>query len=463
MGIAFGSINTGLPKDIVQQIMKAEKIPLQNMEQRKGKIDNKKQLVGELTQLVEGIRGHLAQNATARSLREFKVDSRDDLVGVTVDKNVALPGTYQLEVMQLAQKSSAMTSGFEDPDESYIGVGYINYNLPNGESREIYVDSDNASLNKVARLINKDTENGLRATVVNDGSGSGEPWRLILSLAETGDEQNAEFPYFYFVDGENDFYLEFEREAHDAKIKLDGFELEVPENKAGEIIPGVTLDLKKAAPGEEFTLQISEDVVAVTEKVQTLVDTVNGVLDFIHTQNKIDDKTDTSQTLGGDSLLQSLEGRIRSTVFMGIETKFGQRRFGDLGITFQKDGKLQLDPKVLEDKLNKNYDEVAQILTGYFVEGGLKTEGFMDKLNKTVNNLLRFPDGLLSSRSRGLQSKIDQIDRRIESKQRMLEQKEKNLKDKFARLESTISQIQSSGAGIASMGGGGGPGVTQLG
>lgn len=461
MGIAFGSINTGLPKDIVQQIMKAEKMPLANMEKRKGKIDNKKQLVGELTQLVEGIRGHLAKNATARSLREFKIDSRDDLVGVTVDKNIAQPGTYQLEVMQLAQKSSAMTSGFEDPDESYIGVGYINYKLPDGESKEIYVDSDNASLNKVAKLINKDASNGLRANVVNDGSGAGEPWRLILSLAETGDEQNAEFPYFYFVDGENDFYLEFEREAHDAKVKLDGFELEIPENKTSDIIQGVSIDLKKAAPGEEFTIQISEDVVAVTEKIQSLVDTVNSVLEFIHTQNKMDESTDTTQTLGGDSILQSLEGRIRSTVFQGIETKFGPRRFGDLGITFQKDGKLQLDPKVLEDKLNKNYDEVAQILTGYFPEGGLKTEGFMDKLNGTVNALLRFPDGLLPSRNRGLQSKIDQIDRRITDKQRMLEQKEKNLKNKFARLESTISQIKSSGAGLAGMGGGGG--VTQLG
>lgn len=458
MGIAFGSINTGLPKDIVQQIMKAERIPLTGMETRKTKEDSKKKLVEELSGLVEGIRGHLAQNATARSLRELKHDGRDDIVGVTLDKAVALPGTYQVEVMQLAQKSSAMTSGFEDPDESYIGVGYIKYQLPNGENKEVYVDSDNASLRKVAKLINRDVASGLRATVVNDGSGSDTPWRLILSLDKTGDDNKAEFPYFYFVDGENDFYLELEREAHDAKIKLDGFEIEVPENKASEIIPGVTLDLKKAAPGEEFTLRISEDVQAVTQKVQTLVDKINAVLDFIHTQNNLDEKTDTSQTLGGDSILQSLEGRLRSTIFENIETKFGYRRFGDLGINFQKDGKLQLDAKKLEDKLSKNYEEVAEILTGHFPEdGGLKTEGFMDKLNKSVGELLRVPDGLLTSRKRGLQSKIDQIDRRIADKQRMLEQKEKNLKDKFARLESTISQIKGSGAGIAALGGGAGP------
>ena len=44
MSIAFGSIATGLPKDIVQQIVAAEKIPVKNMEVQKGKIQDKKGL-----------------------------------------------------------------------------------------------------------------------------------------------------------------------------------------------------------------------------------------------------------------------------------------------------------------------------------------------------------------------------------------------------------------------------------
>ena len=42
MGIAFGSIGTGLPKDIVQQIMAAEKISLNKLEERKDKVNAKK-------------------------------------------------------------------------------------------------------------------------------------------------------------------------------------------------------------------------------------------------------------------------------------------------------------------------------------------------------------------------------------------------------------------------------------
>jgi flagellar hook-associated protein 2 len=463
LGIAFGSISTGLPKDIVQQIMAAEKIPLKKMEGRKAKVENKKALLTDLTGRVENMRGFLASNANARALREIQISSNEEIVGITADKNIAQPGNYQFEVISLAQKSSAMTAGFEDPEESYVGVGFIQYHLPNGDTKDIYIDSDNASLNSISKLINKDTENGLRANVINDGSGTDNPWRLVLSLEDTGDEAMAEFPYFYFVDGEDDMYLEFERPAHDAKVKLDGFEIELPSNKAKDLIPGLTIDLKKARPGEEFSINIDEDSEAVTTKVVDLVEQINSVIDFINEQNKLDEKTDTSQTLGGDVMLQTLESRIRSTVFKNIKTEFGNRRFGDLGVKFQRNGRLELDEKAFNAKLNANYEEVSQILTGRFLEGGVKEKGFMDHLNDMVKMSLRFPDGLLVSRKRSFQTNTDQIDRRISQRQRMLETKEKNLKDKFARLEGTISRIKAQGAGVAALGASAGSPVTQLG
>lgn len=462
MGISFGSIATGLPKDIVKQIIAAEQVPVQNMEKQKSKIQDKKGLVDQLVKLVEDVRGNLALNANARSLREFKVDTNTDIVGVSTDKTRALPGSYQIEVVSLAQKSSAMSTGFEDKDESYVGVGFIQYTLPNGETKDIYVDSDNSSLTKIAKLINKDSALGVTANVINDGSGSDTPWRLILSLNKTGDDAAVDFPYFYFVDGDEDFQLEFQREAHDAKIKLDGFEIEAPENKIADLIPGVTLDLKKAKPGEEFTLKVSEDIQAVGAKVSDLVAKLNGVLTFIKQQNTMDEKTDTSRTLGGDIMLQSLEGRIHSAVFKDVLTDKGYMRAGDIGLSFTREGLLQFDDKKFEAKLTEDYNTVAQVLTGTFTPEGGKSEGFMDNLNSMVNTALRMPDGLVQSRKKTLQSNIEQIDRRISQKQKFIEEKEKNLKDKFSRLEGTISRIKGQGAGVASLGGGADP-VQQLG
>jgi len=445
--------------------MQAERIPLGRMEEKKGKINDKKALVDQLNGLTSDLQKHLALNANGRSLREFKVDTNNEMVGVTIDKNASDVGNYQFEVTQLAQKSSAMTSGFPDKDESYVGVGFIRYNLPDGDTKEVFIGADDATLEGIAKVINKDSESGMRATVVNDGSDSDNPWRLVLSLKETGDGKKADFPYFYFVDGDRDLYLEFERPAQDAKIKLDGFEIEVPENKVKDIIPGVTIDLKRAKPGEEFSIKIDEDIQAVGTKVTDMVEKINGILAFIKQQNTMDETTDTSRTLGGDIMIKTLESRLRASIFNPIKTDHGNFRVGDIGITFTRDGILQFDEKKFEKELSGNYEKVSQVLTGTYEEGAAaKNPGFMDNVNEVIGTALRFPDGLISARKKSLQSNIDQIDRRINQKQRQLQQKETQLKDKFARLESTISQIKGQGAGVAAMAGNAGPGpVTQLG
>lgn len=452
LGIAFGSIGTGLPKDIVKQILAGEKIPLQKMEARKGKLDSKKSLLKDLAGRVEALKGDIYANKSARSFREFKVNVSGDGLAATVDKNLVEPGTYQVEIMALAQKSSAISNGVEDKNNTYIGVGYLQYDLPNGETKEIYIDEDHANLVGVAKLING-KKNGMQANVVNSGDGSDEPWKLLITLEKTGDDNKANFPNLYLVDGEVDIWLDGEREARDAKIKLDGFEIELPSNKATELIAGVTLDLKKAKVGDEITLDIQEDTKKMSTKLDGIVEKMNGVISFIKEQNNLDESSDTSSTLGGDITLQTLESRLRSTVFATIETSVGSTRIGELGLTFQRTGLVKLDTDKFQAALDKDYEKVSQVLNGsYTIEGG-KVNGFMDNLEKFVKDATRMPGGILTSRKNGIETQMRQIDRRIESKNRQIEQKEKNLKAKFARLEETISKIKSQGSGLAGMGG----------
>ena len=53
-----------------------------------------------------------------------------------------------------------------------------------------------------------------------------------------------------------------------------------------------------------------------------------------------------------------------------------------------------------------------------FKEDGTKAPGVIDNLNEFVSRALKFPDGILTTRTKGLDSKIDQIDRRINQKKR---------------------------------------------
>jgi len=451
LGIAFGSINSGLPKDIVQQILAAEKIPVQKMEERKGKFEAKKTLIADLMKMVEDLRGSVYANKSERSFREFSVSVSGDGLTATVDKNVAQPGSYQVEVLQLARKSSAISNGVEDKMNTKIGVGYLQYDLPDGSTKEVYIDKEHSNLEGLAQLINADSENQMSANVVNSGDDTDKPWKIIISLSETGDGHVADFPNLYLIDGDVDIWLEGERPAQDAKIKLDGFEIELPGNKSSDLIKGVTIDLKKAAPGDEMNLEIKEDTAKMTDKIDGLVENMNNIIKFIKSQNKMDETTDTSRTLGGDITLQTLESRLRSTVFMGIKTEFGAKRIGDLGLTFQRSGQVSLDKDKFRAALDANSKMVSQILNGsYTIENG-KVNGFIDNLDKLVGDALKKPVGILASRKSGLDSKIQQIDRRIVTKERQIKTKEEHLKMKFARLEETISKIKNSGAGLAGL------------
>ena len=464
MAISFGSINTGLPKDIVQKLIAAERVPIAQMQAKKDKINSKAALLNQLTSLVQNMKTAVSSNASANSLRELSAEFNKELVDVSIDKQAAQPGNYTFTVERLAKQSSAFTNGFESRDDTHVGVGYLEYYLPNGDSKEIYIDKENSTLDGIAKLINQDGGNGMSAVVVNDGSESDTPFRLIISLDDSGDINTAKFPDIYLVDGDEDLFIETEKKAQDAQVTINGMPVELSANIAADIIPGVTIDLKKAQPGEEFTISVNENITEVTGKVESIVNSINEVLLFIKQQNNLDQSSDTSRTLGGDLTLQTLESMIRRAVFRPIPTSEGPQRISRIGLQFQKDGLLKLDTNKLSAEMKRNYKFVSQVLTGGFKSGkGPQSSGFIDNMREVAARATRYPSGALSTRKSGLKSSIRQIDDQIDQKNRLLERKERMLKDKFARLESTISEIRGQSAGVAALGGGGVNPVQQLG
>ena len=154
----------------------------------------------------------------------------------------------------------------------------------------------------------------------------------------------------------------------------------------------------------------------MTDKIDELVENINQVIGFIKEQNALDETTDTSRTLGGGITLQTLENRLRSTIFQNVPTEFGNKRIGDLGLTFQRDGTVKLDKDKFKAALDDNVKMVSQVINGRFSLENGKVNGFIDYLDKLVNDALRRPDGILATRKQGLDTQIKQIDRRIGTK-----------------------------------------------
>lgn len=450
-GMRFGSINTGLPPNIVDQLIEAERIPVKQMQEKKGKSEEKLKLVTELDTKVQAIRGSLGELANTKGFTDIKLTSGDpNIISGTVDPANYQPGNWNVEVVQLAQKAAVVTNGFPDKDKTEIGVGYFRFKTPDG-NKDVYINGKNNTLEAAAKTISA-AGVGVRATVINDRKDTENPFKLVLSSDGVGADKSVEYPRLYFLDGDQDLYFDSKNEAKNGIVKVDGFEFEVGDNRLKDIIPGVTLELKQASPGHSVNLGVKEDLEVVSGKIKTFVDALNGVLTFVQAQNKLTKDTDTTKTLGGDGLIRTVESRMRQLIQnpqFGISGDI--RSLNQLGITFNRGGTLDFDQKKFNSVLAAKPEQVQQ----FFAGDGYST-GLIAAVRREVINLTAASTGPINNRQAGLRSTIAQIDTRIEQKERQLAKKEEQLRDKFSRLEETMSRIKSQGAQVGAIAGGGG-------
>lgn len=453
MPITFGGMASGLPPNIVDQLMDAERIPVKKLQANKEKSNDKLKLVTDLETKVNDVTKSIGELANTRGFSDIKLTSGDpNIVQGTVDPANAQSGSWNIEVIQLAQKAAAMTNGFPDKDRTQLGVGYFTFTTPEGK-KEVYINSSSNTLEGAANTINA-AHIGVRAAVINDRKEPDAPFKLVISSDAMGQDNQIEYPRLYFLDGDQDLNFDSQREATNGIVKVDGFEFEISDNTLKDVIPGVTLDLKQSAPGRNVNVTVKEDLELVTGKIKSFVDGMNGVLGFIQTQNKVDKATDTTKTLGGDSLLRSVEMRMRSLVQnpqYGV--KGSVKTLNQIGILFNRSGLLEFDQKKFMSALGRDPGGVQ----AFFAGDGFQV-GFIPTLKREITNLTNQSFGPITNRKKGLQSKIEQFDRQIETKEKQLEKKEEQLRNKFAKLEETMSKIKSSGAQMASFGGGGGGG-----
>ncbi len=455
-GMSIGGIASGLPPNLVDQLIEAERIPLRQIEKNKGKQENRLKLVQDLESKLNGITGTIGALASSRGFSDMKLNSGDvNIVSGAVDPSVGTTGSWNIEVMELAQKAAAITNGFPDKDKTQIGVGYFRFETPDG-SKEVYVGGDSNTLEGAANAINRSGV-GIKATVLNDRKDPDNPFRLMISGEGVGAENQVSYPTLYFLDGDQDIFFEEKREGKNGRVKVDGFEFQVGENTVKDVIPGVTLDLKQASPGKTVNISVKEDQEVVSGKVKGFVDAVNQVLSFIQQQNALTKETDTSNTLGGDSLLRSIENRIRSLIQnpqMGVSSEI--TRLNQLGIRFNRSGTLEFEEKKFNETLVRDPMAVQRFLAG----DGFSV-GFIPSLKREISSLLNTAFGPVAIRKRALQDRIGQMNDQISNKERQLARKEESLRNKFAKLEETVSRMkgQASQLGAAGFGGGGIPGL----
>ncbi|RLJ16746.1 flagellar cap protein [bacterium endosymbiont of Escarpia laminata] len=423
--ISAPGIGSGLDvNSIVDQLMALEQIPIQNLQSKEA---------GFLTQISAygALRGSLASfQSTVDKLNGFSgiglfsASSADEAVFTVNADNDAAAGSYDIIVQALAESHKMGSASFADSDTTTIGNAGDTMTLAVG-TQSFNVDIGGKTLSQIEQAINEATDNtGISAGIIQENSGS---FYLTLTSDETGVENAMSVS---FADSGNNpiadpLSMVQTRAAADAQLLVDNsYTITRSSNSISDAIQGVTLELL-ATSVDAVALNVDKDLGAVQTTVQSFVDAYNSLRDTLSTLG--------SGELSGDGTLRMMEQQISSVLGSKSDVEGAFKYASSIGISFQRDGSLQLDTAVLTEALESDFSSVTKLFSD-------DDQGLAFRLDALVENLLD-PDGLIDAREDGLDARVKSVQDQRESLEFRLAKTEARFRAQFAGLDTLMVRL----------------------
>lgn len=369
--------------------------------------------------------------------------SKDTDIFTASATDVAAPGTYSIEVTQLAQKHKVTSANFASAD-TVVGTGTLKFSIGTKE-HSIGITSENNTVKGIMQRINETTSTtGITATIITSDSGS----QLVLTATEEGTDSI--FTMSITSDGDGNTsdnaglsqldqaYMTVSQAGLDSIVNIDGSTVTSSSNKVVDAIEGVTLDLIETNVGDPKNLTVTADRSSTITSIQSFVDSYNALMDTMNELKKVvPDNADLSGALVGDATLRSLEIQIRREISERVSTiPGGVTTLAEVGITSNRiSGKMELNLTDLNQVLDDQFDTVALVFAK-------SDEGVAIKLDGMLENYAQ-ASGIIDTKTDGLNKTIDSITDRREQLERYLQNLEARLLSQFIAMDGVVAGLRS--------------------
>ena len=194
--ISAPGIGSGLDVNgIVSQLMASERQPLAALAKQEQTYNQKLSAFGQVRSALAGFQSTMQNLSSDSKFQSLSATASDTKVLTTSASGNATPASYQIEVMQLAQQHKLASSGYAATSDT-VGSGTLTIQFGSYDSglntftanadkatKSITIAPANNTLAGVRDAINA-ANAGVSATIVNDGSASGN--RLVLTSTDSG-------------------------------------------------------------------------------------------------------------------------------------------------------------------------------------------------------------------------------------------------------------------------------------
>ncbi len=460
--ISSPGIGSGLDiSSIVSQLVAIEKQPLTKLQTEATSLQTKLTSYGKIKSGLAALRDAASALTRATTWGQTVGASSDSAaVGVSTSSTTK-PGTYAIEVQKLAAAQSNATGVYASAD-SLVGEGTLRIELgtwgagqasftpkAGATAVDITVGPPAESLAQLRDKINASNA-GVVASVLTDASGA----RLVLRSASTG-APNAFRVTVTDTDGNNSDAAGLSALAFDpsagiltmaqalaaanAAASLNSLPITSESNTLANVLDGMTLTLGKLTTAP-VQVTATQDDASIRKSIDAFVKAYNELNTLLAEQTKYDAASKKAGSLQGDGAAIAIRTQMRSMLgaTSGASTMF--TRLADVGLDVQRDGSISLNETKLKNGL-ANLGEMQKL----FANSDLVTpanNGIATQIRTIADQLLSI-DGSISSRTEGLQKRIDLNEDRQERLEERLAQTEKRLLAQYTALDARMGQLNS--------------------
>ncbi len=336
----------------------------------------------------------------------------------------------EIEIMQLAKAQTtygALVASAAHP----IGTGSLTLSV-GGNSFTVTVGATNNSLAGLADAINA-SRSGVRASVISE---QGQV-RLVLK-GETGAAQSFTLTADAGADPALAAFVSTglvqAQPAADAIVRVDGVEYNRASNSIADVIPGVALTLKKAAPGEVISIGAERPADALKQTIADFVTVFNQLQASLK---------EARQSIGSAGNLRALDRQLTALVSKALTGNAGINSLSDIGIKTDRSGILILDTARLDAALSNDPDAVEALFNPPrdAAHTNVTDPGLAVALDE-IRDAAVAPGGLLGSLSKSLQAEASAIATNRERMEKREDAYKTRLERQYATLDARLAAFK---------------------
>lgn len=413
-----------------------------------------------------------ATNALTKttSFNASTVSSTNTAFTATTDAT-ASPGDYNVKVTQLA-KAQTLISGSLSSDSSKLGstTGTTRtLTISQGEGKDpltISLTDSQTSLSGIVSAINSSSGN-VSASIIKASDGD---YRLLLSSKSTGtdgdmtisvsgdDTLQAAIGYDASATGTQN--MSVQTASQNAKLSVNGVDIERSSNTISDALTGVTFNLKAASTSSDGeTLSVTASTSTTATAIKSWVAAYNSLQSTIASVTKYtaveagDDQSTTNGALLGDSSVRTIQSRLSSSLTSVQSGTFSI--LAQMGITIDPStssdgttGTLDVDDTKLTAALTNNPQAVSQ----FFIGDG-ETTGFGTQMNAKIDDMLSTSvgkEGIIKSAQDSINATLKDLDQRYTDMSDSIAATMARYKTQFTNLSTLINSLTNTASYLTS-------------